>query len=555
MNTKTLLDHIDKDFIHQYLTAYSVHDIKRFIKPNMTCFDNFARYPNVRECAAELHRHIIKGKKIGILVDCDHDGYCSAAIVAHYLTKCGIKPTIFHHYGKAHGLHKNEDEDIVQQVLDSKVKLLIVPDAGSNDVDECRALHKHGVSVIIMDHHEINVDNPYAIVVNHHLGNELNTTLSGTGVAFKCIQEYQQMYETPDKMKYIKRYYAFVALSIISDMCDASVLENRAFIVGGLKQLHTIAILDYLAQKLNRRGMVPEGFSFGLISYINALCRSHDQEGKAAVFNSIVSGRGKDKALDILKQAKVSQQTIVDKLWAELESTLDVINHKVIIGYIDKQYKEYTGLIANKIMRQYGKPCIILRQNNDTMYSGSLRSPRDIAGEINMTGIAYCEGHLSACGIVVHQDKVDVLIEWFDGCELFNTDPPIEVVADIEPIEITLNLCEQIVDNMDMFSTGLPIPLFHVHATIDQSNIAIFKKRSNTIRITIDGVPFLKFMATNQLVEDIAAHEQLEVDMIVRLDVNEYLDNRTPQAKIEQLEFVPVDTNKPVEIQWDELFG
>ena len=486
---------------------------------------------------------------------CDVDGYCSAAIVAHYLTKCGIKPTIFHHYGKAHGLHKNEDEDIVQQVLDSKIKLLIVPDAGSNDVDECRTLHEYGVSVIIMDHHEINVNNPYAIVVNHHLGDKLNTALSGTGVAFKCIQEYQQMYGTPDKMKYIKRYYTFVALSIISDMCDASVLENRAYVVGGLKQLHTITILDYLAQKLNRRGMVPEGFSFGLISYVNALCRSHDQEGKAVVFNAIVSGRGKDKALDILKQAKTSQQAIVDKLWAELEPTLDTTSHKVIIGYIDKQYKEYTGLIANKIMRQYGKPCIILRQNNDTMYSGSLRSPRDIADEINMTGIAICEGHLSACGIVVHQDNVDALVEWFDGCVLFNADPPVEVVADIEPSTITLDLCEQIVNNMDMFSTGLPIPLFHVHSIIDQNNISIFKKRSNTIKITIDGVPFLKFMATNQLVEDITAHERLEVDMIVRLDVNEYLDNRTPQAKIEQLEFVPVDTNRPVEIQWDELFG
>ena len=69
---------------------------------------------------------------------------------------------------------------------------------------------------------------------------------------------------------------------------------------------------------------------------------------------------------------------IYDKIAPNLDDS-----HKVLIGYSDKENKNFTGLIANKILGNYGKPCLILREYNDETWAGSLRSPIDIADRIN----------------------------------------------------------------------------------------------------------------------------------------------------------------------------
>ena len=38
--------------------------------------------------------------------------------------------------------------------------LIIIPDAGSNDKDECQMLSEHGIEVLILDHHDFDKENP-----------------------------------------------------------------------------------------------------------------------------------------------------------------------------------------------------------------------------------------------------------------------------------------------------------------------------------------------------------------------------------------------------------
>ena len=301
MKVRPLLNKVTGDFIREYLVACGVNEdeVEHYIDLSGNsdvayCYDYAGDYPNIDVACAEIDIVIENGGKIAILADSDVDGQCSSAIMYKFLKECLDVPQdkiqVLFHTAKQHGL-RAPDENMVQQVIDSGAKLLIIPDAGSSDNEPCMTLKENGVYTICVDHHETTpTSNNYATVVNHHLGNGLNTALSGTGVTFKLIERYCQLYLPKEMIQFIyNEYTPFVAISLISDVCDMTSLENRAFFVVGISNLIYAKDLNKLVQTLNYKGETdPHGFSFGCIPPINALCRSNDQEGKRVFFESLV---------------------------------------------------------------------------------------------------------------------------------------------------------------------------------------------------------------------------------------------------------------------------
>lgn len=547
MKVKPLLQSINPStFLQDYLQASGIQDVERYLNPDDGVFDSPWLYPNMREGVERLKKAIDDGEKIGVLVDCDFDGQLSAAMITNFLHLQGIVPVVFHHIGKAHGLCKNPDEDIVQQVLDSGVKLLIVPDASANDSKECKVLKEQGIDVVVLDHHEITTYNPNAILINHHLGNGLNTALSGTGVVFKFISAYCEQYDItmPD-------YTDMVAVSLVSDVCDMTSIENRAFVSHGLAKPNN-KLLAYMAEKLNRKGNNPEGYSWGLIPPGNALTRSHNQEDKEAYFNALVGFGDIEEGLKVARKAHREQTATVKSMVEELEPNLDM-SHKAIIGFTDANNKEYIGLVANKYCGKYNKPCILLREASSTMWSGSLRSPFPLASLINSSGLASCQGHEEAAGVVIRKSNLKRFIAWIDKLDV-DTNPDIPVTASIKPKQITLPLCYAVIDNMMLWAKGVDMPVFHVHGRVNKGDIQVFQKKTTTVKIMIDGIAFLLFMAKGDDVERLMEHDVFDIDMVVRLDVNEWNGVESPQATIEEWEISAVENNSVSEEDWMDLF-
>lgn len=547
MKVKPLLQSINPStFLQDYLQASGIQDVERYLNPDDGVFDSPWLYPNMREGVERLKKAIDDGEKIGVLVDCDFDGQLSAAMITNFLHLQGIVPVVFHHIGKAHGLCKNPDEDIVQQVLDSGVKLLIVPDASANDSNECKVLKEQGIDVVVLDHHEITTYNPNAILINHHLGNGLNTALSGTGVVFKFISAYCEQYDItmPD-------YTDMVAVSLVSDVCDMTSIENRAFVSHGLAKPNN-KLLAYMAEKLNRKGNNPEGYSWGLIPPGNALTRSHNQKDKEAYFNALVGFGDIEEGLKVARKAHREQTATVKSMVEELEPNLDM-SHKAIIGFTDANNKEYIGLVANKYCGKYNKPCILLREASSTMWSGSLRSPFPLASLINSSGLASCQGHEEAAGVLIRKSNLKRFIAWIDKLDV-DTNPDIPVTASIKPKQITLPLCYAVIDNMMLWAKGVDMPVFHVHGRVNKGDIQVFQKKTITVKIMIDGIAFLLFMAKGDDVERLMEHDVFDIDMVVRLDVNEWNGVESPQATIEEWEISAVENNSVSEEDWMDLF-
>ena len=58
----------------------------------------------------------------------------------------------------------------------------MIPDAGTNDIDEMQALLDAGIDIICMDHHHSDEWNKNAIIINNQICDYPNKDLSGAGV-------------------------------------------------------------------------------------------------------------------------------------------------------------------------------------------------------------------------------------------------------------------------------------------------------------------------------------------------------------------------------------
>lgn len=548
MKVKPLLNKIDSNnFIKMYLTACGVEDVDKYLNAGLEDMDSPWDYPNMKEGVERLRKAIDGGEKIGVLIDPDVDGQLSATLIVKFLLRFTNNLAYFFHVGKGHGLVQNKEEDIVQQIVHSEIKLMIVPDAGSNDSGQCGILKSVGTDVLILDHHEISTPNPYAIIINHHLGEGLNTALSGTGVTHKFVQSCAESWN----IDLGDLYYDLVATSIISDICDLTTLENRAYIKYGFEHI-TDPMLELMFAKFNRKGNNPIGVSWGTAPPINSLCRGDDQQAKIDFFMALVGKGDMDNGVSVARKAHNEQSKIVKTIYEEIEPDLDR-NHKVMIGYTTEEYKGYTGLIANKITGNFGKPALVLHELNSTTWSGSLRSPVDIADKINESKLAKCQGHLSAAGIFLKKSNLNRLIKWFDALPL-DADPERQVTAILKPSQITLPLCHACSDDMVLWgaSEGNKIvqPKFYLEFETSQSDIQVFVKKTTTVKITKDNVSFLKFQCNDETAQ-LLQRERCKVAMIIKLSVNEWNGVESPQAIIDTWEIEKIEENG---FNFDALF-
>lgn len=548
MKVNPLLQSINPStFLQDYLQACGVEDVNEYLNAGLDVMDSPWDYPNMKMAVERLKKAIDDGEKIGVLVDADCDGNLSAALITKFLLRFTNNLTYFFHVAKGHGLVQNKEEDIPQQVLDSGVSLLIAPDSSTNDAPQCQWLKSNGVDVIICDHHEVTTSNPYAIIINHHLGEGLNTALSGCGVTFKFAQACAESWN----IDLGDLYYDLVATSIISDVCDLTTLENRAYVKYGFEHI-TDPMLELMFNKFNRKGNNPIGVSWGTAPPINSLCRGDDQRAKMDFFMALVGNGDMNEGVAVARKAHNEQSKIVKTIYEEIEPDLDQ-NHKVVIGYTTEEYKGYTGLIANKITGNFGKPALVLRELNSTTWSGSLRSPVDIADKINESKLAKCQGHLSAAGIFLKKSNLNRLIKWFDALPL-DTNPERQVTAILKPNQVTLPLCHACSDDMVLWgsSDGNKIvqPKFYLEFETSSSDVQVFVKKTTTVKITKGDVSFLKFQCDDEMVS-LLQQERCKVAMIVTLSVNEWDGVESPQGTVENWE---VEKIKEDGFNWEDLF-
>ena len=545
----------------------------------------------LRQAAAALISTISKQGKTLVVVDSDCDGFTSSAILINYLHDffpnwVETKLNYIFHEGKQHGLN-----DHILNILKQNYELVIVPDAGSNDSDECTCLFKQGTKIIVLDHHLCDIQNPNAIVINNQLSDYPNKDFSGAGVVWQFCRYLDKLL----KVSNADNYLDLVALGNCADMMSMTSIETKHIINKGFQNLKN-PFFASLAKK-NEYSMKNKvnhmSVAFYVAPYVNAICRSGTIEQKTLVFKSMLkhqafkevlsTKRGHllgqkeqlvEQAMRVVTNVKNRQTKAQDNGLATIEKMIEeqgLLKHKVLLfllepGQVDKNI---AGLIANKIMAKYQRPTCILTKVEIpkyiidldlppweeqplpqivTTYQGSARGCEKV-GVIDFknicagTGVTmYQTGHPNAFGLGILEQNIPAFIQKTDTALVDMQDEAVYYVDyiyegdNIQPLDILT-----IADMQDLWGKDIDEPYLCIKGIcINSDMVTVYKKKDNTLKITLsNGISLMKFKATDEQCEMLQNSDgYYTLDVIGRANKNEWIGHVSAQIFIVDYEII-----------------
>lgn len=500
-------------------------------------------------------------KKIHIVVDCDADGVTSAAMLYRYINEIyGNKPTYSLHTGKQHGL----SEDII---IPEDTELLIIPDSGTNDTEQCKVISENGIKIIILDHHLRENENPYAVIVNNQISNNYpNKELCGAGIVYKFLKAIDE-FEWNDKAD---EFLDLVALGNISDVMDMRSYETRYLTQKGLGSIKSKAFKAMLKMQQNSIHKINiNAVAFYISPLINAVCRVGTNEDKQVLFKAFADEYEEfeyqprksdpitieniyDRAARLAKNAKARQTKAVDKITAELKKQVEYYGTQsapvMFVKADDKMSGDFTGLVAMKLADHFKKPCILLRKS-DGIYKGSARnfdnSPivdlREVVQNLHL--FDKCAGHENAFGVVINSKNIKVAsakaAEYLD-----ELDWQIPVDFTLLDSELDIGFIKEVDNLSGYFGTGLKEPIILVESVeLKKSQCQIMGKNEDTWKfIRDDNVQYIKFKNSDDdkilmwLKSD--SKENMHITVFGKVGFNAFGGLLTPQIVINEYEVI-----------------
>ena len=228
-----------------------------------------------------------------IIVDSDCDGFTSAALLINYLYDlfpAWVENHLswFIHSGKQHGL---SDLSLEPESVGG-YKLILIPDASSNDYEYHKTLSDMGIWTVVLDHHEAEYVSPDATIINNQLSDYPNKHMSGVGIVWQFCKYLDDLM----KVDYADKYLDLVALGMDADMMSMASFETKHLINKGLQQIQNpffSAMVEKAAFKMKEP--TPMGVAFYVAPFVNAAVRSGTQEEKEIIFQSMLNHRAFEK--------------------------------------------------------------------------------------------------------------------------------------------------------------------------------------------------------------------------------------------------------------------
>lgn len=551
-----------------------VENWKQYLSLSKSDTHSYELLKNIQEAVDCFVWHINNCSRIHIIVDSDVDGYCSGSMVYRYVKHedRDIDVTYSLHTKKQHGL----SDDVI---VPDDCKLLIIPDAGSNDIEQCEKLSQKGMDIIILDHHICDKHMPekVATVVNNQIGDYPNKNFCGAGIVYKFLKAVDEEIWGD----YADEMLDLVALANISDVMDMREPETRYYVDYGLSRIKSKLFKALIEkQSYSMKDVVNiQSVQFYVTPILNALIRVGSEEDKDLLFRAFIETdelfkykkRGETEEVDediytraarICYNAKNRQGKEVDKGLEQIEKIIEekkIDNDKILfINVTDVLGQTLTGLVAIKIAEKYNKPCLLLRRQEpkdgetEIYYGGSCRnfdyspveSLKDFLCSTNV--FEFVQGHDNAAGLSIKRDNIQKAIDIcndklndVDFSKCYNVD------FEMDCEELTVSFIKSIDEMKDVFGQGIKEPLVMIkNVPVCIHELYIMGKNSNTWKITSDeGYAFVKFMVDTNKDPLILRHKEWSesqsstgysdtIDVIGTVSINNFNNILTPQINV-----------------------
>lgn len=453
---------------------------------------------------------------------------------------------------KSHGI----DKEILEKVENANYSLLIFPDGASGDFGYQERLHKMNCDVLILDHHPYDVNRKTnAIIINNQCESVENTALSGTGCTYKfCFYCAEKL-----GIDLGCNYIDLVAISLISDMCDMTSLENRYLFNLGtdLNNVSNELIKEFVNDLKIKKKITIENIAYGISSRMNAIIRMSEGEEKESMFESLI---GSEETVEYKYRGKVCKQSIQASIIRAsnrlkqkqkkminnaISDGLDLLSNsedRIIIIDAKNISSEIRGLLCNKLVGEYSKPVMML--SGSDVLSGSCRGVNSISFKdliVSSNLFNYAEGHTNAFGCSINRVNLEKFIKYINhkliGVDLNNE---IEIDHTYEgsiPIEDVIELGE--LDALWCNEIKRPKILIK-NMKIDSSRII---KRGIDLSYKDDnGVLYKRDFCSKIFYEDlICINDNPDLDKIINVDM--IVEVKTFESGISYINIVEFESN------------
>lgn len=515
------------------------------------------------EAAGELLlRHREKGR-ILVIGDFDADGATSTALMLRAMRAWGFADVDFlvpNRFEFGYGL----TPEIVALAAQRAPTLIVTVDNGISSAAGVAAARERGIDVLITDHHLPGGDLPAAnVIVNPNLGQSrfASRALAGVGVAFYVMAALRRLLDaaglTPTSAPSVAEFLDLVALGTVADLVPLDA-NNRVLVAQGLRRIRAgrcVAGIRALLEVAGRRitDLTAADLGFAVAPRLNAAGRIDDMSIgiRCLLTDDPAQARMLAARLDQLNQERraIEARMQADALAAvrRLRDPAFADRHRGVCLFDESWHQGVVGLVASRLKDRLRRPVVAFARASDGLLRGSARSVngihiRDVLDAIAARHpglISRFGGHAMAAGLTLEQDRLDRFARAFDEEVARWMDASCR--ADCIETDGELAVHEIALDTADALRAGgpwgqaFPEPCFDGTFTIRNSRIVGERHVKMWVEVPRTGRSF-DAIAFNFLGADTGSElPQGQVQLVYRLDVNEYQGERRLQLLVDHL--------------------
>ena len=528
------------------------------------------------EACALLHIALKEQKNITVIGDFDADGATSTALMMEALKMLGSNNHHFlvpNRFKYGYGL----TPEIVEIAASQGAQVLVTVDNGISCIAGVNRAKALGLEVVVTDHHLPGNTLPAAdaIVNPNQVGcNFASKSLAGVGVAFyfmlalrKYLREQAWFEKQNITEPNIAQLLDLVALGTVADVVSLDA-NNRILVEQGLKRIRAgatrpgIQALIEIAGK-NQQKLVASDFGFALGPRINAAGRLDDMAFgiNCLLAKDLSTARVMAADLDDLNKARrdieQGMQLEAEQVLKSLQFSEDNLPHGISLFHAD-WHQGVIGIVAGRLKEKYHRPSIVFARANDedansiessshgsNEIKGSARSIpglhiRDLLEHIDSQHpgiILKFGGHAMAAGLSIHADKFQEFSALFEqyAQQWLSVEALTGVLASDGSLltqDMTLSFAE-LLRAAGPWGQNFPEPLFDDTFTLVQQRIVGEKH----LKLVVEkDQQIFDAIAFNVDIKRWPDHQEKQVQLAYRLDINEFRGKQSVQLMVEQLD-------------------
>ena len=387
---------------------------RRFLDPD-------AYHPAAPETLHDLERGVERieqairdRERILVWGDFDVDGQTSTSLFVSMLERLGAQ--VSYHIP----VREHESHGVLPQILSRYIEqgfdLLLTCDTGIAAVEGVALANEAGIDVVITDHHDLPDELPDALaLINPKFddGDHALSGLPGVGVAYKVIEALFALAGRGDELD---ECLDLVALGIVADMA-MQVADTRYLLQRGLEVLREttrpglLALIDNAG--VQQALINDEDIGFQLGPRLNAVGRLADANVSVPLLTTVDESEARELAAQLERlneERKFETAVVYDSAVAQVHDEPSLLQYAALVLANPLWHEGVIGIVASRLVEEFGKPTIMLAAPEGKPARGSARSvegyhiTRAIATQSEM--LLGFGGHPMAAGLSMEATSI-----------------------------------------------------------------------------------------------------------------------------------------------------